>query len=102
MKYGRVILPCFHFLRVCVETLLPGKQLIQMDCLLHHSTGLIPEGASEYKHCLHVQSLSHWAPANIGPYSQAVKVKRSWGFVGADLDLMNEYHINIVHCIPWP
>ena len=23
---------------------------------------------------MHVQSLSHWAPANIGPYSQAVKV----------------------------
>ncbi|XP_072555026.1 diphthine--ammonia ligase isoform X2 [Paramormyrops kingsleyae] len=60
--------------RVCLETLLPGKQLIQMDCLLHHSVGLIPEGASECKHCLHVQSLSHWAPANIGPYSQAVKV----------------------------
>ncbi|XP_048830097.1 diphthine--ammonia ligase isoform X3 [Brienomyrus brachyistius] len=60
--------------RVCLETLLPGKQLIQMDCLLHHYVGLVPEGASECKHCLHVQSLSHWAPANIGPYSQAVKV----------------------------
>lgn len=23
---------------------------------------------------MHVQSISHWAPANIGPYSQAVKV----------------------------
>ena len=23
---------------------------------------------------LHVQSISHWAPANIGPYSQAFKV----------------------------
>ena len=23
---------------------------------------------------MHVQSLSHWAPANIGPYSQAVRV----------------------------
>ena len=23
---------------------------------------------------LHVQSISHWAPANIGPYSQAKKV----------------------------
>ncbi|KAF6204719.1 hypothetical protein GE061_018880 [Apolygus lucorum] len=26
------------------------------------------------KHVMHVQSLSHWAPANIGPYSQAVRV----------------------------
>lgn len=25
----------------------------------------------------HVQSISHWAPANIGPYSQAVTVRRS-------------------------
>lgn len=24
---------------------------------------------------MHVQSVSHWAPANIGPYSQAVKVE---------------------------
>ena len=23
---------------------------------------------------MHVQGISHWAPANIGPYSQAVKV----------------------------
>ena len=23
---------------------------------------------------MHVQSISHWAPANIGPYSQAVEV----------------------------
>ena len=24
--------------------------------------------------CLHVQGISHWAPSNIGPYSQAVSV----------------------------
>lgn len=23
---------------------------------------------------MHVQSISHWAPANIGPYSQAIKI----------------------------
>lgn len=23
---------------------------------------------------MHVQSISHWAPANIGPYSQGVKI----------------------------
>lgn len=26
---------------------------------------------------MHVQGISHWAPANIGPYSQAVKVSFS-------------------------
>ena len=25
---------------------------------------------------MHVQSISHWAPANIGPYSQATKVSK--------------------------
>jgi len=29
---------------------------------------------SHVKHNMHVQSISHWAPANIGPYSQAVRV----------------------------
>nr|POE63577.1 diphthine--ammonia ligase [Quercus suber] len=29
---------------------------------------------SESRNCLHVQSQSYWAPANIGPYSQAIAV----------------------------
>lgn len=29
---------------------------------------------AQEKHTMHVQSLSHWAPANIGPYSQAIRV----------------------------
>ena len=29
---------------------------------------------------MHVQGLSHWAPANIGPYSQAVKVREQLGY----------------------
>ncbi|BES92864.1 ATP-Hypothetical protein region [Nesidiocoris tenuis] len=29
---------------------------------------------SRNKHVMHVQSLSHWAPANIGPYSQAIRI----------------------------
>lgn len=28
------------------------------------------------KETMHVQSISHWAPANIGPYSQATKVRK--------------------------
>ncbi len=27
---------------------------------------------------MHVQSVSHWAPANIGPYSQAVEVSKPY------------------------
>jgi diphthine-ammonia ligase len=35
--------------------------------------GIINE--SDYKrHTMHVQGISHWAPANIGPYSQSTKI----------------------------
>lgn len=34
-------------------------------------------GSTEQRHGLHVQSQSYWAPANIGPYSQAVSVPTS-------------------------
>jgi hypothetical protein len=30
---------------------------------------------------MHVQSVSHWAPANIGPYSQAVQVRKIKVFI---------------------
>jgi diphthine-ammonia ligase len=50
--------------RVCVQTQLPHGQHLQLSvvCLMDkkHKTGL------------HVQGRSYWAPANIGPYSQAI------------------------------
>ncbi|XP_018582782.1 diphthine--ammonia ligase isoform X2 [Scleropages formosus] len=60
--------------RVCVETPLPNGHLIQLDCLLHDWVKPMVNNIFHDKYVLHVQSLSHWAPANIGPYSQAVKV----------------------------
>lgn len=48
--------------RVTVETSLPFNRKLQIDCLVSH----LP------KTTLHVQGISYWAPANIGPYSQAV------------------------------
>ncbi|KAI0219040.1 Diphthine--ammonia ligase [Lamellibrachia satsuma] len=56
--------------RVCVEVALPVGVALQMDCVAHRNTGDV---ALE-RHTMHVQSVSHWAPANIGPYSQAVKI----------------------------
>ncbi|XP_073979888.1 uncharacterized protein isoform X2 [Rhodnius prolixus] len=35
---------------------------------------LIALAYAHQKHTMHVQSISHWAPANIGPYSQAIRV----------------------------
>ncbi|KAL9107534.1 MAG: hypothetical protein Q9187_008410 [Circinaria calcarea] len=36
---------------------------------------IVDLGARENRNGLHVQSRSYWAPANIGPYSQAISVK---------------------------
>lgn len=61
--------------RVCVQAPLPAGQLLQMDCLLQAWTKPPEEGCFHERGVLHVQSMSHWAPANIGPYSQAVRVR---------------------------
>ena len=47
----------------------------------HRSSGTGGEGGDGERKvggrsALHVQSLSYWAPANIGPYSQAITVRR--------------------------
>uniref|UniRef100_H2UH67 Diphthine--ammonia ligase n=1 Tax=Takifugu rubripes TaxID=31033 RepID=H2UH67_TAKRU len=63
--------------RVCVQAPLPAGQLLQMDCLLQAWTEPPEEGCFHERGALHVQSMSHWAPANIGPYSQAVRVDQS-------------------------
>lgn len=49
--------------RTCIETCLPEGVHLQLSCVA------IPK---ERKKGLHVQGRSYWAPANIGPYSQAV------------------------------
>ncbi|KAJ3260183.1 ATP binding domain 4 [Boothiomyces macroporosus] len=51
--------------RVTVETLLSSE--IQIDLLAFKSNSIS-------KDTLHVQGISYWAPANIGPYSQACRV----------------------------
>ncbi|CAG5866574.1 unnamed protein product [Menidia menidia] len=61
--------------RVCVQAPLPAGQQLQMDFLLHDWTEPLEEGCFKQRETLHVQSLSHWAPANIGPYSQALRVE---------------------------
>ncbi|KAI2654790.1 Diphthine--ammonia ligase [Labeo rohita] len=60
--------------RVCVQVSLPVTQQLRMDVLLHDGTAACEEDGFSQRDTLHVQSLSHWAPANIGPYSQAVRV----------------------------
>ncbi|THH10075.1 hypothetical protein EW145_g1577 [Phellinidium pouzarii] len=54
--------------RACVAVDLPVGVNVRLDCIAFSE-----ESPSE-RRALHVQSLSYWAPANIGPYSQAIIV----------------------------
>ncbi|KAL9849189.1 diphthine--ammonia ligase isoform 3-T3 [Geothlypis trichas] len=63
--------------RVCVETLLPDGVLFCMDCLAHKYDMATDDVVHDEKLVMHVQSISHWAPASIGPYSQSIKVEDS-------------------------
>lgn len=60
--------------RVCVEAPLPDGISLQVDCLVHKSESTLQDITQGQKEVMHVQSISHWAPANIGPYSQSVKI----------------------------
>ncbi|XP_068802445.1 diphthine--ammonia ligase isoform X4 [Struthio camelus] len=60
--------------RVCIETLLPDGVLFCIDCLAHKYDIATDDMLHDEKLVMHVQSISHWAPASIGPYSQSVKV----------------------------
>ena len=52
--------------RVCVQAPITCYAIIE-------AVATLPVNLKRLK-CMHVQSISHWAPANIGPYSQCVQV----------------------------
>ncbi|KAF9451656.1 adenine nucleotide alpha hydrolases-like protein [Macrolepiota fuliginosa MF-IS2] len=52
--------------RACVAVDLPHPIRVRLDC-----TAFVEDSAMA-RQALHVQGLSYWAPANIGPYSQAI------------------------------
>lgn len=56
--------------RACVAVDLPDQSRIKIDCTAY------VEDAKKKREALHVQSVSYWAPANIGPYSQAIVVSQ--------------------------
>lgn len=61
--------------RICLETTLPESSPVLIEALAHKIVN--GNSANNDRRTMHVQSISHWAPANIGPYSQAIKV-RMW------------------------
>ena len=54
--------------RACVAVDLPPFMRVKLDCFAYAET------KPSQRIALHVQGLSYWAPANIGPYSQAVSI----------------------------
>lgn len=54
--------------RACVTADLPSPVRVRLDCIAFADTN------PSSRQALHVQGLSYWAPANIGPYSQAIIV----------------------------
>lgn len=61
--------------RVCVQANLDEDTVFLLDCLVYHppvSDKEISQGLQ--RNTMHVQGISHWAPANIGPYSQCVQI----------------------------
>ncbi|KAL7454414.1 hypothetical protein ACHAWC_006057, partial [Mediolabrus comicus] len=99
--------------RACVAVgkgALPGGRRVMMDCVLQRGSGgyLRSDGDSlidrpdsflkqafQNKHhllrkCLHVQSLSHWAPVCIGPYSQANTLRSAVVFLAGMIGLVPE------------
>ena len=57
--------------RACVAVDLPSPIRVRLECVA------FAEESERNRQVLHVQGLSYWAPANIGPYSQAVIVNNS-------------------------
>ena len=56
--------------RVCISVCLPNNVQLMMDVCCHKTNN--ERGLA--KKVMHVESLSHWAPACIGPYSQSIRV----------------------------
>jgi len=59
--------------RACVQVPLGCPVLIEALSWKNFQNGGNGDGNME-RHTMHVLSISHWAPCNIGPYSQATKI----------------------------
>jgi len=57
--------------RACVAVDLVPPTRVKLDCIAY------ADDRPSERQALHVQGLSYWAPANIGPYSQAIMVRQT-------------------------
>ncbi|OAD60574.1 ATP-binding domain-containing protein 4 [Eufriesea mexicana] len=76
ISINEVYISCFNKtnppVRVCVEC--PLNIHVVLDAIAYKEIQDCGDKKVHKRHTMHVQSISHWAPANIGPYSQAVRV----------------------------
>lgn len=76
-QYASIMCRISPPVRVCVEIPLSEYTPILIDVVAYKPPSKSSSNSnlpSISKHTMHVQSISHWAPANIGPYSQAIRV----------------------------
>ena len=72
--------------RACVQV--PMTDCIEME-IIAAEDDVDDAGVSRWtRKAMHVQSVSHWAPANIGPYSQAVELADQWIFISGQIGLV--------------
>lgn len=77
--------------RACVAVPLPEGERIRIEVVgFDDQAENAPVGG---RTALHVQGLSYWAPANIGPYSQAVTVSYPHASDDADVQVNSRLHI---------
>ena len=65
--------------RVCIQTMLEPNVILKLELIG------VREGNNSV--CMHVQSHSYWAPANIGPYAQCYTVNQ-WVFLAGQIGLI--------------
>lgn len=61
--------------RVCVECPLPDNLQVIVEAVAYRpSVHESQDVTINRRHTMHAQGISHWAPANIGPYSQSTRI----------------------------
>jgi diphthine-ammonia ligase len=91
--------------RSCVaigRDVLPGGRRVMLDCMVQLGSGAymrekantnpyantaLQTKTSELRQVLHVQSISHWAPVCVGPYSQVNTIRSGLHFIAGQIGL---------------
>jgi diphthine-ammonia ligase len=73
-EYSKFFLESRPPVRVCVEAPLPPDTPLLLEAIAYGQELAAEDDGNNTRQVMHVQGISHWAPANIGPYSQAISI----------------------------